>query len=373
MRTPLPPWLAETDRQLLQAHQRVRMLGSVTPKNAVAERVRLTQVFASGGASLPAWRYEPKDHESLAQSLERLAVRLGALAGAQEAAPDVGLAQAYAARALELATEARIAGAAGTTSLVPLVRQRWAFPNALLRRADALAAEWLSAPPEAAPGSGPLEPTDAGTPSSLASQLRARVVALDLPFEIVLQPDLTPLAAVGDRHILVATGRLVSARDVARTVLHEIEAHARPRARARKNPVGLFLLGTAQGVDDQEGLALLFEERAGFFGAERTRELALRHVAVRAMEQGQDFALVVRELMARGQSPAQAVLLAERTFRGSLGRFPGLGRERLYLPCYLRVRDHLEGHPEHEAVMCAGQIAADGAAALSPYLVDAPV
>jgi hypothetical protein len=77
--------------------------------------------------------------------------------------------------------------------------------------------------------------------------------------------------------------------------------------------------------------------------------------------------------MERGQTAAQAVLLAERAFRGSLGRWPGLGRERVYLPCYLRVRDHLTLHPAHERVLCAGQIAAASAAALAPYLVDAPV
>jgi len=365
MRTPLPPWLAETDRQLLQAHQRVRMLGSVTPKNAVAERARLTRVFAAGEASAPAWTYDPKDHESLAQSLERLALRLQAT--------EYDLASAYAARAIELATEARIAGAAGTSGLVPLLRARWAFSAELMQRADELAAVWLAASPQGADEPATLEATDAPTPTSLLAQLRERVATLGLPFDVVPQPDLTPLAAVGDRHILVATGRPVTPRDVARTVLHEIEAHARPRARARTNPVGLFLLGTAHGVDDQEGLALVLEERAGFLDAGRKFQLALRHQAVRSMEQGQDFQGVVRGLMERGQTPAQAVLLGERAFRGSLGRWPGLGRERVYLPCYLRVQDHLAQQPGDEQVLRAGQIAAASCADLRPYLVDAPV
>ena len=75
------------------------------------------------------------------------------------------------------------------------------------------------------------------------------VSRLRLPFAVVVQPSLTALSATGERHILVAAGRPTTAEDVARTVMHEIEAHAIPRTRAALMPLAVFRIGTARGTD----------------------------------------------------------------------------------------------------------------------------
>jgi hypothetical protein len=207
--------------------------------------------------------------------------------------------------------------------------------------------------------------SDDPAPGSLVSRLRAEVGRLRLPFAVVIQPALAPLAATGDRVILVAPGRPTTERDVARTVLHEIEGHVLPRARAQKASLLLLRIGTARGVDDQEGRALLLEERAGLMCARRRRQLALRHRAFEAMVDGASFADVTRELTsALGVEPANAVVVAERVFRGGDGVHPGLGRERVYIESLVRVRAHLEAHPEDEEVLASGQVGLDAVEAI---------
>jgi hypothetical protein len=81
------------------------------------------------------------------------------------------------------------------------------------------------------------------------------------------------------------------------------------------------------------------------------------------MGAGASFTDVARSLIHdHGVEVAEAVIVAERVFRGSDGTFPGLGRERVYLDSLLRVRSHLAAHPEDERVLAAGQISVDAAA-----------
>jgi hypothetical protein len=75
---------------------------------------------------------------------------------------------------------------------------------------------------------------------------------------------------------------------------------------------------------------------------------------------GASFADVAAMLVeAHGFDAWDAVVIAERAFRGGDGTRPGLGRERVYLEALVRVRDHLARHPEDEAVLAAGQVAVD--------------
>jgi pimeloyl-ACP methyl ester carboxylesterase len=114
--------------------------------------------------------------------------------------------------------------------------------------------------------------------------------------------------------------------------MHEIEAHAIPRTRAAQARIAIFQIGTARGIDDQEGLALVLEERLGFLTPRRKRELAARHLAVEAMDGGARFTDNVHGLVKEhGLTPREAVLVAERAYRGGDGTSPGLGRERIYL------------------------------------------
>ena len=117
--------------------------------------------------------------------------------------------------------------------------------------------------------------------------------------------------------------------------------------------------------DDQEGRALLLEERAGFLEGRRRRTLAFRHRAVEWMADGATFADVAARLTTdHGVTALEAVLIAERAFRGGDGARPGLGRERIYLQSLVRVRAHLEGRPEDEAMLASGQISIDAARVL---------
>jgi hypothetical protein len=333
------------------AAREVQLLAALTPVGAHRERARLVGELRAGRRAVPNWSYAPARHDELRRALDS-AERT--LARREEA-----YAALHFARVRELKLEAALCAAPGTADFGRLARERFAPRSPEdARRASDLCAAWLEVQATADAGV-PVASDDPG-PRSLLSLMRHTVGKLRLPFAVVAEPSLAPLAATGDRVILVATGRLVCEEDSVRTVLHEVEGHAVPRARAYVSPLPILRAGTAGGIDDQEGRALLLEERAGALGARRKRQLAARHRAVEAMLDGGSFAdvaaMLVRE---QGFDPADAVLMAERAFRGSDGRGPGLGRERVYLESFVRVGAHLAAHPEDEEVMASGQVAAD--------------
>jgi hypothetical protein len=217
--------------------------------------------------------------------------------------------------------------------------------------------------------SGELSPSDDPSPGTLLTRKREEVSRLGLPFAVVVQPALAALAATGESHILVAAGRMISKDDVERTVMHEIEAHAIPRTRAAQGRLAIFQIGTARGIDDQEGFALVLEERSGFSTPRRKRELAARHLAVEAMDGGATFADAVTALVkVHGLTPRESVLIAERCFRGGDGTTPGLGRERIYLEAYHRVKEHLASKPTDEGILTSGQVSLDAIETLAPFV-----
>ncbi len=354
----VPTWTRDADRALANAMKEAPLLGAVTPQGG-RTLAEIVASFEAGKPRSPAWTYAPLD-----------SARAAAIAGALESIADALmerepslLANAYAARARELATEAVLASQAGTSEFAVRARDRFA-PSAD-GEASTLADSWMTEPEAESICDCMSDGDDA---SSLASRLRAEIGKHRLPFRVVVAPELAPLAATGHRVILVTAGRAIAHVDVERTVLHEIEGHARPRLRASTLSPGLFAIGTARGADDQEGLALVLEERHGFLVGARRRELALRHRAVLAMDDGASFVDAVRTLVARdGASIPRAVAAAARAFRGSAGDAPGLGRERIYLSSFLRVSAHLRARPADEAVLASGQVAVEFIPALAAY------
>jgi hypothetical protein len=347
------------ERLVVQAARDVQMLAALTPLDAHRERERLVAALRAGQAVVPRWRYAPAAHDVLRRALDAAE---SALAGHAESAID----RLYLDRVRELSLEASLCAAAGTAEVASLANERFApYDEATRRAASALCARWLAEHGAAAGSCPETIASDDRDARSLLSCLRAAVGRLRLPFSVVVHSALAPLAATGDGVILVAAGRPLTEEDARRTVLHEIEGHARPRARAMQASLALFRAGTARGIDHQEGRALLLEERAGMLGARRRLQLAARHRAVEAMLGGATFgdvaALLVRD---HGHDALQAVVVAERVFRGSDGTRPGLGRERVYLEAFVRVRAHLEVHPDDEALLAAGQVATDAAEAL---------
>ncbi len=364
----LPPWLVRAERLLVEAVRSVRLLGAVVPRNAQQERSRILAALEAGQVVSPRWSYARTDHTLLRQALARAAQRLGA-----EPHP---LAQLYAARTRELEVEAALSTEAGTAVLGALARARFRSLNAhTAGEATVLARKWIAEGHEALAN---LDPAEAGqvltrsddpVPGSLLTRMREEVSRLGLPFAVVVQPSLSALAATGERHILIAAGRMTRPEDVERTVMHEVEAHAIPRARAALARLAIFQIGTARGIDDQEGLALLLEERGNFLQPRRKRELAARHLAVEAMDGGATFADALSALVKEhGLPPSEAVLVAERAFRGGDGTSPGLGRERIYLEAFLRVREHLARKPTDEGILTSGQVSLDAIAVLGPLV-----
>ena len=348
---PCPPgWLAPIERLVLAAARDVRMLAVLTPLDARRERERLVADLRAGRQATPRWTYARDEHDDLRRALDAAERAL-----ARE--PARSIAALYLGRVRELVLEAALCAAAGTAELARVAAERFASAGgAEAHTASELCALWLA---EAAPTSaGPVSESDAATPRSLLSLMRTAVGQAGLPFQVV--PSLASLAATGERAIYVATGRRVADEDATRTVLHEIEGHARPRVRALAAGSLLFRVGTAKGADDQEGRALLLEERAGLLGPRRRRQLAARHRAVEAMRDGASFADVAFTLArVHGLDETDAVLAAERAFRGGDGSRPGLGRERVYLESFVRVRAHLARRPEDEDVLACGQVAVD--------------
>lgn len=357
----LPPWLVRGERLLIEAVRSVRLLGSVVPRNAAQERARLIEAFEAGQTAMPRWSYARSDHSALRKALARAGQRLEA-----EAHP-VGL--LYAERARELEIEAALASEAGTAVLGALARSRFRSENpAKAGEATILARKWINEGRSVAE-SGELIPSDAPLPGSLLTRMREEVSRLGLPFAVVIQPSLAALAATGERHILVAAGRACSRDDVERTVMHEIEAHAIPRTRATQGRLAIFQIGTARGIDDQEGFALVLEERSNYLSPKRKRELAARHLAVEAMDGGARFHENVEALVKEhGVDVREAILVAERAYRGGDGITPGLGRERIYLEAYIRVGEHLKAKPTDEGILTSGQISLDALPTVAPFV-----
>jgi hypothetical protein len=352
------------ERLLVQATHEVQLLAALTPVDAREERARLTQAVQDRRPATPRWSYPPP-----AAALGELVRALDAAERELEAATSP-LERLALARIRELSLEAALCGAAGTDRVGDLARQRFARADAgVEREVTALCATWLAEAPTQQEGLRIA--SDADDARSLLSRMRAAVGERRLPFAVVTRAALAPLAATGERVILIATGRLLSDEDARRTVLHEVEGHAMPRARAAGATLVLFRAGTAGGCDDQEGRALLLEQRAGYLGPARRRQLAARHRAVEAMLDGAAFGDVTRMLVdAHGLDATEAVLVAERAFRGSDGLRPGLGRERVYLEALVRVRKHLAARPEDEEVLACGQVAVGACEVLRSYVTE---
>jgi len=347
---------SEIDRALAGAARSVRLLAAVTPDNLAEQRAVLERNLVRGAATVPRFTYPRVDRTEVRRALE-------AIERAVRRALDPVLAEVYLARVDELALEARIAEAVGTSALGDLARARFADGDGkAAHRAHELALEWLRVPSQRP---SPRTRSDASVPGSLLSMMRREVGARRLPFAVETSASLLSRAATGERTIWVSRGRLLTAEEARRTVLHEIEGHALPRARAASR-APIFSIGTARGADDQEGFALLTEERAAAMGPGRRRELGARHWAVEQMSDGADFAEVARDLVREhGLSSETALDVTERAYRGSDGRGPGLGRERVYIGAWLRVAAHLALRPEDESLLRTGQVAVRWIAALS--------
>jgi hypothetical protein len=364
-------WVSSADRALGWAVDQIQLIRAVTPRNAASEIALLEKDFRRGAPRLPRWEYDPPAVSSeIGFALERLARFLEGMSA---------LGQLYAARARELCLEASIIQAVGTPRICALARQRFVGLSGEDRedrkKADELASAWTALPVSgvADPVHAPAPPNgelvrscDDANPLSLFSSMSREAGRFKLPMRVLVQPGLASLAATADGAILVAADKWLCRRDVERTVLHEISGHALPRARARTQALGIFASGTARGVDDQEGRALLIEEARGFLDHSRRRELGLRHLAASATLDGANAVDIIELLLARGASVETAVRITARVQRGGSSS-GGVAREVVYLPAFVRVGRAMRGpwRTPTEAMMAGGRIAANVAPLLS--------
>ena len=358
--TRAPSWVAHVDEALTVAVRKIHLLAAATPTNAESERARLCDAATRDAPLSPAWIYAPHKPNDTRARLERVAKGLETLG-------EDPLAKIYLARALELTCEAELCEAVGSPRFAELAAARFKGDLRSAAGAQALTKKWKQTKTRE---DTELIASDSDDPDSLLSIMKREIGKRALPFRISVHRPLSSLAATGDGVILIACGRAITKEAALRTVLHEIEGHALPRIRASKLALAIFRIGTARGVDDQEGLALVLEERAGFLVGERRHDLAARAHAVEAMRGGGNFAEIVTLLKKdHGRTPAHAITIAERVFRGSDGNRPGLGRESVYLESFIRVRDRLEEFPSDENVLASGQVSVDAIAALAAHVV----
>jgi hypothetical protein len=355
------------DALFVRAERESSLLERAWPENAVAECQRWHESACRGAAKALTFCYRrPPVLTELRAALDWVAggadghlfSQFVAEEAREQATPHPrALAVLYAERAAELSLEAALAEEIGRSRFGALARLRhpvrdqpeWAA-------AERLAREWASAP-HAPTTEAFFASDDARAPESLLNAVRELVGRLQLPVRVTVARALASRAATGDGVIYVRAGEQLSAAQALRIARHEVYAHAWPRAKAQAEPIGLARVGCAGASADEEGRAVLLEQRFGDLDAERRRELGLRHLTALAVARGADAHECARELAVHGCEPARAVALYARSARGagagdSCG---GLCRELEYLPAWLRVSGVFSAAPALEAWLAHGR------------------
>jgi len=343
--------LEEAARALVAAEERIQLVARVAPPDLGAELARLGRDYTRGKALLVTRTGErPPLLADVRRALERVRVvtePLGAFGAL------------HAERAAELELEARLVEALGSARFRELAAERFPRPPAALARecddfvTDALARASVSA----------VElhrSDDEGDPRSLVARLRVRARELGLAVSVRVVRDQLAAAATGDGLVSVRGGVRLAAAAAERIATHELLGHALPRARARHAPWTLFRAGTRGANDDEEGRALLAEERAGLLDTERRRELALRHVAALGVRAGDEPRDTCEKLVELGVPLERALELTLRVQRGG-----GLAREIVYLPAYFAVRRAFADAPGLERWFERGRIGLAAAGVLT--------
>lgn len=336
------------EQLLLGAEQQVRLLDRVNPLNLSLERERLLAVLLRGESAEPQFLYgAPPDLRRTRTMLEKLARHLeteGVLGGF------------YAGRAEELEREAALAEAIGGVQFRRLAGQYVGDshpgpPDAL----GALIEEWLHSRMDESDGERVMS-DDLAHPRSLLNILRRRIGSHRSAIRIEVRPGLATLAAAGQDLVRIRPSVLLEPARAERIAVHELLAHVFPRHEARFQPTAIFRTGTRGSFKDEEGRAVLLEERVGLLDGGRRRELALRHLAAELVLNQAEFGCAVRTLRHAGAEPGLALDAILRAQRGG-----GLARERIYLPAYLRVRSAFMRKPALERAFERGRVSVEAA------------
>jgi hypothetical protein len=187
--------------------------------------------------------------------------------------------------------------------------------------------------------------SDARDPQSLWSELSRRLQAERLPVRDRGRARLVSLAAVADGVVRVRAGARLSARRARRIALHEVEGHVRPRVHGQRSAACSSPAPRARS-EDEEGRAILLEERAGLLDAERRESWRGATWRPRACAAAPSFGTpcAAGHAARRSARPSSSLPRASRRW---------LGRELIYLVGLSARRAALRASPELERVLTA--------------------
>lgn len=332
----------------MRAENQIALLRRCQPTNAGEQHRLFAAAFLRGEKAEFAWRYAPAPNlAALRNALDRSQNGLD---------PSAALAGLYRERAGELQLEAELAECVGTPAFALVARRRHA-PGLTPEWADArrLAFGWAKVKLERDDAPTHIS-HDRSSAHSLVSLLAAQIGQLRLPVRVEVVASLGSRAASGDGVIFVQAAVPLRRAEAWRISQHEVFGHALPRVHARAQTQGLFRVGSARASDDEEGRALVIEERQRLLGPERRRELGLRHVSALAVADGADATECVRLLLGFGCPLPSAVAFYARSARGG-----GLCRELAYLPAWLRLNAAFAVDPGLERWLAHGRLSLDAA------------
>ncbi len=331
-----------------------RMLPLLTADNAAEERARMIAELEAGGAPAPRWQLAARRVPAAAFHLvDALRAEAPALPGAE----------LYLDRLEELELDLLMLDALGKPRLLrPLCARRYGTgatqaPTARGPRSLAACARMIL---DRVPATRePRELAASGDDSSLAVLVQRLSAAAGLQVRVQVEPRLSAGAATGERTVFLAARRF-GRNEARRLAVHEVLGHLLVASNARAQPLQLLQWGTAGSFVDQEGLALHMEEAAGVLDGARLRTLAARVLVADMMHGGARFAEAANRLHREEQfSPAEAIVLAERAYRGG-----GVARDVGYLLGWLRVHDGLRSGRASIDELRAGRVSLDALPAL---------
>jgi hypothetical protein len=339
---------ASVAEALLLAEKQVRLLERVQPLGLATELERLVTAWERGNELFPQLRYAHRPHLTRLRDGLAMIIQWGesATEGTNPDAPWL------ASRAHELSLQAELAEYVGTRRFGHLAERLFPPPSGDRSTVvKGLVDAWKDLQP------GLREPIflsdDRREPKSLYSLLRVRLENLGLLAEIRVETALNSVAATANGQIRILADTPLTELEARRIVEHEVLAHLIPRLNANRAQ-GPLKCGCASSSADEEGRALLIEERLNLMNDWRKHELALRHRANESARAGANFIDVVRELLGFGASVRAALKTALRCFRGSVVSGAeqtdcgGLGREIIYIPSYLRIKSAFAAHASLE-------------------------
>ncbi|HEY5960513.1 MAG TPA: tyrosine/phenylalanine carboxypeptidase domain-containing protein, partial [Polyangiaceae bacterium] len=256
-----------------------------------------------------------------------------------------------AERARELSLEAQLVEAVGTGAFPRLACARYPLPRGNLAEAcESTARTWIADKSEKSrTEQSHFLSDDRSERNSLWSVMSKRIGQLRLPVRLRIDSNLMSVAACGTESVTIRGGTWLTAMAARRIAEHEIVGHLLPRQNACRR-TDILHCGCASATDDEEGRALLIEERQGLMDASRRIELATRHLACLFLRRGATFIDSVRCLVDWGAPLEIALRSAVRASRGG-----GMGREIVYLPAMQRLAPAFASNPSLESCFEMGR------------------